>query len=544
MSPERFAMFPGPSLITLAILTCLALPAIVHSDDPPPKAEEERAEVASPSREQLAQITKTARRIVPSLFRVGRPGGSGGTAFLISREHRLLATAGHIADYFYSGEGRMLAIPDGTATPYRIERVYFHPGYVRELDMGLWARSDDPEDGPIDHLRGPDIAVLCLAEGGPDLPDDLILASVEELRALDGHALGMFGYPAELTDGWPTERRPAWAILASGLLQSSVEDKPFGLSFPRPQRFWVSSNLKSGASGGLVFLDNGHVAGIISGATWNGYGTWSTRCTRVDSLLELLQHYRLGGDELDPVVSKVQLGDWKNDLRLPQLREAVRKIGEANEHRRNGEYQIAGRLCNEVIAAFPEYGNAYLERGWGYSDYLDAEWNRLTPEERIRYAEWACNDSERCTNIFPEPGLFYLVHAQNHLQYGRATSDQEYFRSVAANMNVAINNWSRYKYYQPAFAHHIRARAHHYLGNADAAGSDFAEAIRLDPEETRWLLGRAKFYEERGKPDLAAKDRRKAEELQAPKVNPFDSPVIPLLNNGRSPFELDPRPRS
>ena len=516
---------------SIAWATCawLALGAVARPDDPPPKP----SGVASPSPEQLARITKTARRIVPSVFTVGRPDGSGATAFLISRKHRLLVTAGHVAEHFHSDEGPMLAIPDGSATSYRIDRIYYHPGTVRELDGGLYARSDDPEDGPVDNRHGPDVAVLRLAEGGPDLPDELPLATAEEIRALDGRVMGLLGYPSDLADGWPSTRRPAWAILASGLFKSTTDGASSGLLFPREQRFWVSTHLNRGSSGGLAFLDNGHVGGIISGGTWDTDETWASMCTRVDALLELLRHHRLAGLAPDPLAAVRSRAEWENDPRLPQLRSAVRKIHDANKLRVAGAFRTAGRLCNEVIEVFPDYAYAVLERSWVYSDYCDEHWDRLSTEERARFARWAGDDSTRCIKAETNRALPYLIDLRNKLLVGRAESRRDDFETVIAGVDWTIKTWPLVES-ETALAHHVRARARHHLGDSDAAEGDFAESIRIEPDERRWRLARAKLYDETGKPGLAAEDRRKAEELRASKLEPFDLP-----RSKRLPFDLD-----
>ena len=231
----------------------------------------------------------------------------------------------------------------------------------------------------MDGLRGPDVAVFRLAEGGPDLPEELPLATADEFGAgtpgaLDGRAMGLLGYPADLADGWPTTRRPAWATLASGLFRPRLDEEAGGPFSPSPHRFWVDASLNRGASGGLIFLENGHVAGIISGAYFKQDRTWATMGTRVDALLELLRHHRLADLDPGPISGSGHGPAWENDPRLPRLREAVRKIGVADDHRKKGDYPAAGRLCNEVLEAFPGYGYAAMERSMIYSDYCDSSW--------------------------------------------------------------------------------------------------------------------------------------------------------------------------
>ena len=113
------------------------------------------------------------------------------------------------------------------------------------------------------------------------------------------------------------------------------------------------------------------------------------------------------------------------------------------------------------------------------------------------------------------------------------------FEEAVSNVDAMLAKWPDDLIDAP-FAHHVLALAHHSLGDESQAEWNFAEAIRLDPEEPRWLLGRARSYDEAGKPDLAAEDRRKAEKLRAA-ARPLDPAAATQPVGGPSPPGLDPR---
>jgi tetratricopeptide (TPR) repeat protein len=352
-------------------------------------------------------------------------------------------------------------------------------------------------------------------------------------------ALGMLGYPSKDADGWPTTKRPAWATLASGIFSQTNVDAPVDLHFPRLQRFWVEASLQEGSSGGPMFLPNGHVAGIICAKSLNDDKTWSTMCTRIDTVHELLQYHRLAGHEPDPQKPSGPRKDWGNDPRLPQLRAAVKKIGEANELRIMGDYLKAGRLCNEVIEGYPDYTYAILERSWVYSDYCNEHWESLAPEVRARFSRWASKDSERCfkAGSFSKP-LPYLVHTQNNLLLGRVHSDSHHFEEVVARVDETIE-WFSDDSPRYAWALQLRAQARHHLGDLKSAEADFAESIRLDPEEPRWWSARAKFFDATGKSALASEDRRKVEELRKKAEELRKQAEVPLPDPFESPFDRE-----
>ena len=92
-----------------------------------------------------------------------------GTGLLISRKHRLVATAAHLADNAITYDG-LVAWRRWHASSYRVDGICVgSPRLIRTFDPGLYAESMDPSDGEV-ALPTFDVAVLHLAEGGPPLP--------------------------------------------------------------------------------------------------------------------------------------------------------------------------------------------------------------------------------------------------------------------------------------------------------------------------------------------------------------------------------------
>jgi hypothetical protein len=450
--------------------------------------------------EESARLSGASQKVSQCLALVGRPGMGHGTAFVISRKHRLLATAAHVADHAIL-EGGMQAVFEGTATTYLIERVWYHPGLVRKLSVRYSARSDDPRDGEVDTWLGPDVAVLQLAPGGPELPAACELAGNEDLRDLEGMAVGRLGYPGE-GDEWPTPTHPAAARLATGRTTAPWVD----LAPHEEGRPWIWHTVKraEGTSGGPLFLASGRVVAVHS-TEWYGW--------RVECLRELIAYHKLGGQEFNADRPTAVRSDWGPAPQLPQLRRAFRLAGEADELRRRGDYREAGRLFNEVLSLVPDFAVGFLQRGKVYLFYCGNHWKKLSIEERNRFATLAFADMNRCIQLlpqWPEPYLFQL-QAGIYLDYNSGRESD--LQGDIAQADRLLAN-APLQEHERGFAMNCRAQARHFLGDLDGAKKDYEESIRLDPVEPRWRLNRAQYWQQRGRMDLAEVDRKEAARLR------------------------------
>jgi tetratricopeptide (TPR) repeat protein len=439
------------------------------------------------------------------------------TGFVISRRHRLVATAAHVADGDFGDWRALLGVPNGLSAAYRVERVWYHPATVRKLDNGLYARSTDPKDGEF-AFRTPDIAVLQLSKGGPDLPAETVMADDDELRKANPQPIITIGFPGKVAHRWPTASRPASGVVEKGNLvwmlnEALQQDVPIN----ERRCVWYSPFLQEGMSGAPVFLQNGHVIAIDSKGVLFDNGTSLSMGYRIDCLRELLYYYGLA--EPNPRTEKAAAShpDWGPDPRLDELRQAVRCVREADTLRRTGYYRAASERCNEAIRLAPQYAGAFLQRSKVYLYYCGVNWKAISLEERLRYAEWAFEDSLRCIEILPEWSSPALIYLESSIYLSLLRSDLDGFRREIQTVGEFLDEKLPHAAFideEKSFAINCRAQCHQFLGNLTEAERDYSESIRLDPNEPRWYLNRAQFWDQRGKPELSASDRHEAQSLR------------------------------
>ena len=163
--------------------------------------------------DEKAKLVDAAVAVRRSVVLLCDSNGPRGTGFVLSRTHRLIATAAHVADVL--GEtGSASAVLEGSSLVRRVERVWYHPRLKRDFDFGLSATSFDARDGPISP-DGPDLAIVQLAEGGEGLPDGCDAKLDEDSTLAQGRAVGVIGYWGDESSAWPTAGRPAKANFAT-----------------------------------------------------------------------------------------------------------------------------------------------------------------------------------------------------------------------------------------------------------------------------------------------------------------------------------------
>ncbi len=254
----------------------------VKLDEPP--------SMPSPGPESTRRLTVAARRIEPPMMYVGHPKGDSGTAFVISRTHRLLATNAHVAKIMEEAGG-MIAIQNGSRQWYPVEKVWYHPDYVRSLDEGVCVLSG----GRWEQYRGllaPDLAVMRLADEGPDLQAECVLARPGETVNLASMSVGLLGFSGP----WPTPGHAMEAVFKSGTVSLLTAFAPLGHADPRWQMVDFTAICDEGDSGGPIFSEDGHVIAIFAWCRSLGdrqRGRESSAGIRVDALWELLDNYGL-----------------------------------------------------------------------------------------------------------------------------------------------------------------------------------------------------------------------------------------------------------
>ena len=343
---------------------------------------------------------------------LGHPGTGHATGFIISKKHRLVATAAHVADHAFEDGKVMLALLDGSSTSYTIEHVWYHPGIIRWLDDGLYARSDDPRDGEVAN-RVPDLAVVQLSKGVLEFPEGLQLAGDDELNALNQQKIGCLSYPGASNDRWPEVGTSLHATFTPCSVGKTT-DFSENANAPNERRQWVrfDSRVGAGSSGAPLFLSNGHVVAIKNMRNDTGTQMYRDSGLRVDCLRELLAFHALA-DMPQVAVDKARSNpDWGPDPRLSPSRKASRLVREADSLRRSGMYAQASEKCNQAIDLVPKYSGAILQRCKVNLFHLSINWTQLSAEERLQYAERALADSYRCLEFFPEWNEPYLYYSQ------------------------------------------------------------------------------------------------------------------------------------
>lgn len=250
---------------------------------------DEPGQVDGPTVAEVAELEQVALRHEPAMMYVGHPEGDSGTAFVISRKHRLLATNSHVAEIF--GEnGAMVAVANGAWTTHRVERVWHHPEYRRVLDEGVSVRVGGRWIVVRAQLA-PDVAVLQLAAVGPELPGEFRLGRPGELDGVLRRPVGLLGYSGP--DPMPGDPPRARFRSGKASLITEVDTIQGGTSPWRLIDATYSSG--SGDSGGPVFLADGLVVGIHTWTRTNPTrpGVSSSTSVRVDALWRLLEHHRL-----------------------------------------------------------------------------------------------------------------------------------------------------------------------------------------------------------------------------------------------------------
>ena len=208
------------------------------------------------------------------------------------------------------------------------------------------------------------------------------------------------------------------------------------------------------------------------------------------------------------------------------LSENVTKVRDAESHlklsqaaRKLSNFSTAIEEATRAITLDPRNCGAYIERGWAYYQYNQFE------KAKADFENAALLDSKR-----PEPfeGLARLYTFQKDYQlalqnFSKAIPLSKYEEDYVARSETYLLIGKPKESLQDAElalkrnpraveAMVARANANIALNQPAKALSDLNFAIQLHPDKEEYLLLRAKAYEKLGQRNLAAKDRKTAEE--------------------------------
>jgi hypothetical protein len=307
-------------------------------------------------------LAKASRELRKSLMFVGNENIASGTAFVISQEHRLIATNAHVGDIFHLGKNKMRAYLNQSTITYEVEEVYYHPGVYRKLENVLPVRSMDPNEGEVMYLS-PDVAVLKLANG-PDLPDAVTLATWDEVSDLFGSDVGMLGFPGYNNKTWPGPGQNPAATVHYGTIDRVTDFNQNAGDDPRLLQFLQhTASSWPGFSGSPLYLANGHVVGLHNSApqaSARGITVGIPHGIRIDALWELLVYHKL--NVAIPVDKKEVLVEryFQADPTSEKYRKAVALVTELKKETFGSS--ITKEKIDEAIALAPQYPAAYAVR--------------------------------------------------------------------------------------------------------------------------------------------------------------------------------------
>ena len=464
-----------------------------------------------------ANLGKAAREHLRGVMLIGHPDVGHGTAWVISKKHRLLATNAHVADLMAMGK-QAVAITNESTNVYKVERAWYHPGVRRFVERSsLSVRSTDPKVGPV-YPNCPDLAVVQLSNDGPDLPYEFKMATEDEIASLLGRPTAIIGYPGHDT-AWPKSGNKPVATLHDGVV-SRITDFHNGTKSQR-QKLQYTMATWGGFSGSPLFLPNGHVVGVHNMARTvkskqSGVIRSIPHGVRIDCLWELLVHHRL--HEKVPIKideTKLKIKRWlEPDLRDKLAAHVKQLVYEADRLIILEEKYAEGvKKCSEAIKLVPDYAPAYFARAVGYRNYYVDNNEKISYEAGLKQLQYSLKDYYRWVQLDPtNPGaVIGFCVALNQISYH--TEDQEHRRKALKILNATLSAESLSTYHR-AEAHSTRGGVLDGLGNAAAALRDHNEAIRLYPGDAGFWETRGYYWQNQGYQARANADLLKSRQIR------------------------------
>lgn len=482
----------------------------------------------APSSEQKQDLGATARDMAGGVFLLGGKVGTG-SAWVISKKHRLLVTNAHVADIRHKSGGKMVAVQNGTSTFYDVEKVWYHPG-VRRFLKGhrLSVRSADPEEGDTD-AYAPDLAIMQLSMAGPDLTTEFTPASLDELNSIFAQPVAIMGFPGHDTHGLPEQGETAAATFHSGVV-SRITDFQFNNGTPAAEHQFVQYTMSTwgGYSGSAVFLPSGRVVAVHNSSTFDRRGDEVRSIPhgiRVDSVLEMLVFHKLDG--LVPFAidkSALQIKRWTEpDARTEKahadLAKAAELVDQSNALWEQGDRIAAAKKCEEALDVVPTYAPAFSTRaGIFYSAWIKS--NDWPTERAMTVLNQALSDATRANQL--TPGLeimLQMCRVRNAMTW--ETEDSSHSEKVLAFLTPLLENDKALDDLSRASVLQVRGNSYNLIDQNDKALADFNECVRLDPQNPARYDARGRYFESVKRPGDASADFLYADKLRGEGVQVY-----------------------
>lgn len=462
--------------------------------------------ISAPPVGDVVDLKGVVTQLQQSVLLVGDAEFGTGTAWVISRENRLLATNAHVADIMHDSSGHMLAMVNGQNRTYEVAEAYYHPG-VRRIAGDYIVRSTDASNGGV-FTRSPDVAVLRLAPG-EELPPAMTLATPEEVYGLSYDSVAMLGFPGHDTTGWPKDGQVPGATFRVGHIarvSTFLND-----TTPPPQyRQCLQHSMESwgGFSGSPIFLTNGHVVGLHNSARTLSEGDRVESLhygVRVDCLWELLKLDHLTEAvslPIDPDAVDVERFS-QPDEEAPLLNSVLQLLAQARIDLNRHDELAAIKKCDEAEKLIPNFPPIFDVRHNAYNFIAVYKIKGRSPEA-VKYYELAETQADAALKL--EPSIDHMidanvagmnvVNAKLPAGYAPQPKFKERLDKVIAMEHLRPRD--------KAYAYRARAFA---LGLGRDAQSDLEMAIQTDPWIPQNYSTLAIFWNQHGDPAAAQKAR-------------------------------------
>jgi tetratricopeptide (TPR) repeat protein len=433
-----------------------------------------------PDRQACEELSACANEAGKSVLIVGHPERGFGTAFVISRENRLVATNAHVADIRAEGgeNGKLFAIVNRAQTTFEVDQVWYHPGVRREVAGQLSVRSGDPRTGPVDPFS-PDVAVLHFADNGVALPEEMKLASWAEVQATFAKTIGMMGFPGYDTKAWPRVGQRPFATYHQGVV-SRLTDFRLNADVPAPYLQFIQHTASSwnGFSGSPIFLPNGKVIAIHNSSSQvsrRGQLVAIPHGIRIDCLWELLVHHGLAKQvpsEFD--ASKLDLERYhKPDPMDETYLKAEALVDQGYQLMVKSIDRIPDGIkkCDEAIALLPRLPSAYNIRAIGYLEYVSHNEGRLSQREKVSDVEKAIADYRKAVELVPTRVEYYISVVNAITFLATLTHDKKQAGTAVELVNMVLEK--AHDASDIAYVYQVRGTAHNVLEKYKEAISDY-----------------------------------------------------------------------